>query len=243
MINLLNDGALKLNISLDEKKSAQFMTYMDMLLETNKSLNLTAITEPDEVITKHFLDSLTACDLIPHSASVIDVGCGAGFPGLPVKIARDDICLTLLDSLNKRLSFIQSVLSSAKIDNAVCVHARAEDGGRDKNHREKYDVALSRAVANMSVLSEYCLPYVKVGGIFLALKGPAAPEELKTAEKAICTLGGEISEVREVCVPFTDLLHKIVVIKKVRACPDIYPRKAGAPSKKPIGVKPSHERK
>lgn len=236
MINLLKDGALKLNITLDDKKLSQFMTFMDMLLETNKSLNLTAITEPSEVITKHFLDSITACDLIPKGASVIDVGCGAGFPGIPVKIARADISLTLLDSLNKRLAFIELVLSSAKIEDAVCVHSRAEDGGRDKKHREKYDVALSRAVANMAVLCEYCLPYVKVGGLFLALKGPAAPDELKMAEKAISALGGEILEVREVSVPFTDLLHKIVVIKKVRPCPDIYPRKAGTPSKKPIGI-------
>lgn len=236
MINLLKDGALKLNIPLSDKKAGQFMTYMDMLLETNKSLNLTAITEPEEVITKHFLDSLTACNLIPQGSSVIDVGCGAGFPGLPVKIAREDISLTLLDSLNKRLEFIKSVLSATKIEGAVLVHSRAEDGGRDKKYREKFDVALSRAVANMAVLCEYCLPYVKVGGTFLSLKGPAAPDELKLAEKAISTLGGEIAEVREVCVPHTDLLHKIVVIKKVRACPDIYPRKAGTPSKKPIGV-------
>ena len=236
MINLLKDGALKLNIPLSDKKSGQFMIYMDMLLETNKSLNLTAITEPEEVITKHFLDSITVCDLIPENASVIDVGSGAGFPGLPVKIAREDISLTLLDSLNKRLAFIESVLSAAKIEGAVCVHSRAEDGGRDKKYREKFDVVLSRAVANMAVLCEYCLPYVKVGGVFLALKGPAAPDELNLAEIAISALGGEITEVREVCVPLTDLLHKIVVIKKVRACPDIYPRKAGTPSKKPIGV-------
>ena len=234
MKDLLIEGASKLDIALNETKANQFMTFMDMLTETNKSLNLTAITEPEEIITKHFLDSLTACSFIPESASVIDVGCGAGFPGLPVKIAREDISLTLLDSLNKRLAFIESVLKSTGISGANCVHARAEDGGRDKTHREKYDIALSRAVANMAVLSEYCLPYVKTGGLFLALKGPAAPEELKNAEKAIKTLGGEIAEVSEVTVPFTDLLHKIVVVKKVKPCPKEYPRKAGTPSKKPI---------
>ena len=236
MRKLLFDGASKLNITLNDEQIDQYMTYMDMLIQTNKSLNLTAITEPDEVITKHFLDSITACRFIPQGASVIDVGCGAGFPGLPVKIARDDISLTLLDSLAKRLSFIENVLAANGIKNALCVHARAEDGARDKAHREKYDVALSRAVANMAVLCEYCLPYVKVGGTFLALKGPAAPEELQTAEKAIKALGGEIALVSEAQVPFTDLLHKIVVIKKVRPCPKEYPRKAGTPSKKPIGV-------
>ena len=236
MRKLLFDGASKLNITLNDAQIDQYMTYMDMLIQTNKSLNLTAITEPDEVITKHFLDSITACRFIPQGASVIDVGCGAGFPGLPVKIARDDISLTLLDSLAKRLSFIENVLAANGTKNALCVHARAEDGARDKAHREKYDVALSRAVANMAVLCEYCLPYVKVGGTFLALKGPAAPEELQTAEKAIKALGGEIALVSEAQVPFTDLLHKIVVIKKVRPCPKEYPRKAGTPSKKPIGV-------
>lgn len=234
MKQLLKDGALKLNIELNDKQADMFMTYMDMLIQTNKSLNLTAITQPEEIVTKHYLDSLTACRFIPEGASVIDVGCGAGFPGLPVKIARDDISLTLLDSLNKRLGFIESVLKKADIGGVNCVHSRAEDGGRDKSHREKYDVALSRAVANMAVLCEYCLPYVKVGGLFLALKGPAAPEELKEAERAIKTLGGELLEVSEAAVPFTDLLHKIVVIKKVRPCPKEYPRKAGTPSKKPI---------
>lgn len=238
MKQLLKNGSLELNINLDEQALDNYMTFMSMLIETNKSLNLTAITEPEDVVTKHFLDSLTASELIPENASVIDVGCGAGFPGLPIKLARKDISLTLLDSLNKRLMFIDSVLSATKTENVLMFHSRAEDGGRDKKHREKYDVAVSRAVANMAVLSEYCLPYVKVGGTFLALKGPAAPEELKSAEKAISALGGEIAEIREVKVPFTDLLHKIVVIKKVRPCPDIYPRKAGTPSKKPIGVKP-----
>lgn len=236
MKKLLYDGALKLNITLSDEQINQYMTYMDMLIETNKSLNLTAITEPQEIVTKHFLDSVTACKFIPQGANVIDVGCGAGFPGLPVKIARDDISLTLLDSLAKRLSFIENVLMANGTKNARCVHARAEDGARDKAHREKYDVALSRAVANMAVLCEYCLPYVKVGGMLLALKGPAAPEELKNAEKAIKTLGGEIMEVAEAEVPFTDLLHKIVIVKKVRPCPKEYPRKAGTPSKKPIGV-------
>ena len=236
MKDLLINGASQLSIWLDDKKANQFLSYMDMLIETNKSLNLTAITEPQEVITKHFLDSLTACRFIPQGASVIDVGCGAGFPGLPIKIARNDVSLTLLDSLNKRLAFIESVLKSANISGAKCVHARAEDGARDKLHREKYDVAVSRAVANMAVLCEYCLPYVKAGGTFLALKGPAAPEELKNAEKAIKTLGGEIAEIAEVTVPFTDLLHKIVIVKKVKPCPKEFPRKAGTPSKKPIGV-------
>ena len=236
MRKLLFEGALKLNMDLSDAKISQFMTYMEMLIETNKSLNLTAITEPEEVITKHFLDSLTAEKFIPQGASLIDVGCGAGFPGLPLKIARDDISLTLLDSLAKRLAFIEDVLKTADVKNTKCVHARAEDGARDKARREKYDVAVSRAVANMAVLCEYCLPYVKIGGLFLALKGPAAQEEIENAKGAIKTLGGEVIEIAQAAVPFTDLLHKIVVIKKVHPCPKQYPRKAGTPSKKPIGV-------
>ena len=197
MKNLLINGASELNITLNEIKANQFMSFMDMLIETNKSLNLTAITEPEDVITKHFLDSLTACPFIPVGASVIDVGCGAGFPGLPVKIAREDISLTLLDSLNKRLAFIESVLAVNNITGAKCVHARAEDGGRDKAHREKYDVALSRAVANMAVLCEYCLPLVKVGGCMIALKGPDCDEEIKAAQNAIKLLGGKLKTAKE----------------------------------------------
>ena len=234
MKNLLNEGAKTLGISLNDVQLDNFIKYMDLLLEWNENVNLTAITEPKEVITKHFLDSLTALNLIPEGAKLADIGCGAGFPGLPLKMARDDIKLTLLDSLAKRINFLDAVISETKLSGVTCVHSRAEDAGQDKAYREKFDVAVSRAVANLTTLSEYCLPFVKVGGVFIALKGPLADEELAAAKKAIRILGGELLPTVEASVPFTDLNHKIVIIKKVAKCPKEYPRKAGTPSKKPL---------
>ncbi len=234
MKNLLKEGCDKLAISLNDVQLDNFMKYMDLLLEWNENVNLTAITEPKEVITKHFLDSLTALSLIPENATVADIGCGAGFPGLPLKMARDDIKLTLLDSLAKRINFLNAVISETNLSGVECVHSRAEDAGQDKAYREKFDVAVSRAVANLTTLCEYCLPFVKVGGLFIALKGPLADEELAAAKKAIRILGGELMPTVEASVPFTDLNHKIVIIKKVAKCPKGYPRKAGTPSKKPL---------
>lgn len=234
MKNLLNEGAKTLGISLNDVQLDNFIKYMDLLLEWNENVNLTAITEPKEVITKHFLDSLTALNLIPEGAKLADIGCGAGFPGLPLKIARDDIKLTLLDSLAKRINFLNAVITETGVSGVECVHSRAEDAGQDKAYREQFDVAVSRAVANLTTLCEYCLPFVKVGGVFIALKGPLADEELAAAKKAICILGGELMPTVEASVPFTDLNHKIVIIKKVAKCPKEYPRKAGTPSKKPL---------
>jgi len=236
MINLLKQGCDELNIPITDEGLNNFIKYMELLIDWNKKINLTAITDPEEIITKHFLDSITpvSAGLIEKNASVIDVGCGAGFPGLPIKLVRNDIKLTLLDSLAKRLNFINSVLKDTNTEDVTLVHSRAEDGGQNPGYREKFDVALSRAVANMSVLIEYCLPYVKVGGIFIALKGPSVGDELEESGNALSKLGGEIKEVIKVCVPFTNLSHNIVVIKKVKPCPKIYPRKAGTPSKKPL---------
>jgi len=234
MKNLLNEGAKTLDISLNDVQLDNFMKYMELLLEWNENVNLTAITEPKEVITKHFLDSITALNLIPEGASVADIGCGAGFPGLPLKMARDDIKLTLLDSLAKRINFLDAVITETGVSGVTCVHSRAEDAGQNKEYREKFDVAVSRAVANLTTLCEYCLPFVKVGGIFIALKGPLADEELAAAKKAIRILGGKLMPTVEANVPFTDLNHKIVIIKKVAKCPKGYPRKAGTPAKKPL---------
>lgn len=234
MKNLLNEGAKTLGISLNDVQLDNFMKYMELLLEWNENVNLTAITEPREVITKHFLDSLTALNLIPDGASVADIGCGAGFPGLPLKLARDDIKLTLLDSLAKRINFLNAVVSETALSSVECVHSRAEDAGQNKEYRERFDVAVSRAVANLTTLAEYCLPFVKVGGVFVALKGPLADEELAAAKKAIRLLGGELMPTIDCHVPFTDLNHKIVIIKKVAKCPKGYPRKAGTPAKKPL---------
>lgn len=236
MTDMLISGAESLGLQISPETARNFISYMDLLISWNEKVNLTAITEPKEIVTKHFLDSITpaAAGLLPHGASVIDVGCGAGFPGLPLKLVRGDIGLTLLDSLAKRLNFIDEVLRETNTS-ANLVHSRAEDGGRNPKYREKFDVAVSRAVANMAVLCEYCLPYVKVGGTFAALKGPAAEEEIKNAESAIKILGGEVEGIKEIQIPFTELKHNIVVVKKIQKCPKAYPRKAGTPSKKPIG--------
>ena len=232
----LKDGALSYGIELSPQQISDFMAYMALLREWNEKINLTAIIEPEEIITKHFLDSMSvyATGYVQENTSVIDVGTGAGFPGLVMKIAKPEIKLTLLDSLAKRLNFLQTVCNEANIDDVNFVHARAEDGGQNPEYREKYDVAVARAVANMSTLSEYLLPFVKVGGYFIAMKGPLADEELEKAKKAIAILGGEIEKVEEVQVPFTDLRHRIVIVKKIKSCPKEYPRKAGTPSKKPL---------
>ena len=232
----LKTGAESYGLTLSEGQAQQFIQYMELLREWNEKINLTAITEPDEVITKHFLDSMSvyATPYVKEGTSVIDVGTGAGFPGLVMKIAKPGIKLTLLDSLAKRLNFLQTVCEETNIPEVEFVHSRAEDGGQNPQYREKFDVAIARAVANMSTLSEYLLPFVKVGGYFIAMKGPLADEELANAKKAIATLGGEIAEVAEVDVPFTDLHHRIVVVKKVKPTPKGYPRKAGTPSKKPL---------
>ncbi len=236
MLEKLKSGFCEMGLELTQDTAQNFIKYMDLLRQWNEKVNLTAITEPEEIVTKHFLDCVTpvANNMIPQGASVIDVGCGAGFPGLPIKLVRGDVSLTLLDSLAKRLNFIKEVLAQTNTQGVTLVHSRAEDGGLDPKYREKYDVAVSRAVANMAVLSEYCLPFVKEGGAFVALKGPAAQDEIAAAGKAIKLLGGEIEGITEIKIPFTELRHNIVTVRKVSKCPKGYPRKAGTPSKKPI---------
>ena len=213
----------KLNITLTELQLNQLEKYYDLLLEWNKKINLTRITEPEEVVVKHFVDSLTLlkyCD-IPTGAKVIDVGTGAGFPGIPLKIVRPDIELTLLDSLNKRLNFLREVCDSLGLESEL-VHSRAEEGSRKAEYREKFDAAVSRAVARLNVLSEYCLPYVKVGGQFISMKGPELNEELNEAKSAINTLGGKIEKVSE--FKLEDSGRTIVTIKKEKPTPKAYPR-------------------
>lgn len=214
----------------------KFMRYMELLKEWNKKVNLTAITEDQEIITKHFIDSLKTFKFRPleDAESIIDVGTGAGFPGLPIKIVNPLIKLTLLDSLNKRLNFLKEVVTELKLEDVKFVHARAEDGGRNPELREMYDVAVSRAVGNMTLLSELCLPYVKVGGYFIALKGPTVEEEVNEAKHAINLLGGKLEEIMEVEIEGTDLNHKLVIIKKIKNTPNAYPRSSLA-IKKPLG--------
>ena len=210
--------------------------YRDLLLEWNEHVNLTAITDPEEIRIKHFEDSLTCLetDLFVPGVKVIDVGTGAGFPGLPLAMARPYISVTLLDSLKKRLLFLDEVIQQTDTSNAVTVHARAEDGGRDKKLREQFDIVVSRAVSRLSVLCEYTLPYLKVGGTLIAMKGPSAEEELAEAKNAISVLGGGEVRLQKTTLEDESLSHCLVLIKKVRPTPTIYPRKAGTPTKNPL---------
>ena len=194
------------------------------------------IVEDEEIIKKHFIDSIKAFkrDEFKKNVNMIDVGTGAGFPGIPIAIMNPNINVTLLDSLNKRIKFLDIVISKLGLKNIKTIHSRAEDGARNKKLREKFDIATSRAVANMSVLSEYCLPYVKVGGKFIALKGPAVDQEIEESDVAIKTLGGELEQICEVKIEDTDLRHNLVVVKKIKECAKTYPRKAGTISKNPI---------
>ncbi len=229
----LKTAAEKLGISLDGGQTGQFETYMELLLEWNEKFNLTAITEKDEIISKHFLDSLTLLlsDRLPEGARLIDIGAGAGFPSVPVKIARPDLRVTMLDSLGKRVDFLNEVSARLGLENICAVHCRAEDGSRTEL-RESFDVATARAVANLSVLAEYALPFVKVGGYFVAMKGSAPEEEINAAKPAIRVMGGKIEEVRE--ISFDGLGRSLIIVKKTARTPSKYPRKAGKPSKDPI---------
>ena len=232
---LLAESCKKINIELTEKQIKQFMDYKDMLLEWNEKFNLTAITDEREIILKHFVDCLAiSAGAELAGKKIIDVGTGAGFPGVPVKIAFPDTQMTLLDSLNKRITFLEELKNKLGLENVTCIHSRAEDGGTDKNLREGLDLCISRAVANLAVLSEYCLPFVKVGGYFISMKGPDVNDELNESEKAIKVLGGEVKEIKLINIPETDINHSIIIIKKIKPTPSKYPRKAGKAKKEPI---------
>ena len=220
MRELISDGVRMLGLSPDSDLAEKCIKYYNIMIERNKVVNLTRITEPHDVVTKHFLDSLTPL-LTDHVGNkVIDVGTGAGFPGLVMKCARPDMELTLLDSLNKRITFLKDAAHEIGIENGIeFLHSRAEDAGLSVKYREKFDTAVSRAVANMRTLSEWCLPLVRVGGYFLALKGPLAQEELDDAMSAISVLGGEVEGIFTADIPFTELRHKIIIVKKVRPTP------------------------
>ena len=233
-MDLIKEAA-KLNIEVSEKANENLEKYSEMMLRYNEFMNLTAITEPDEIKEKHFLDSITLLlsGKIAENCSLIDIGAGAGFPSVPVKLVREDINLTMLDSLNKRINFLNDVIKEIGMEKAGALHFRAEDAGKDSALREKFDVATARAVADMAVLSEYALPFVKVGGYFVAMKGTAPKEEINGAKKAIREMGGELEEVKEVVLP-SGIRHSLVIVRKVISTPSKYPRKAGTPVKKPI---------
>lgn len=233
---LMKEASLEVGLDLTEKQYNQFVEYMRLLQEWNEKINLTAITEDEEVIKKHFIDCIKAfkSNAVKNAKTIIDVGTGAGFPGLPIAIMNPNVRVTLLDSLNKRINFLNAVIAKLDLKNVVTIHSRAEDGARKAELRENFDVATSRAVANMAVLSEFCLPYVKLNGYFVALKGPAIEDEIKEGKKAINTLGGELENIIEVNIEESDLKHNIVEIRKISKCPKAYPRKAGTINKKPI---------
>jgi len=233
---LLRVGAEKMGIVLDEIALNRFDRYAELLVEWNEKMNLTAITEPTAIVIRHFLDSLSALtmlDLPPH-ATIIDVGTGAGFPGIPLKIARPDLRLTLLDSLNKRITFLDAVSEALDLPFET-VHARAEEGGRNPKLRERFDVATARAVAALPVLCEYCLPFVKVHGVFLAMKGPDCGEELAAAKNAIATLSSK--PVRQLTQTLDDGSGRtLILVQKNAPIPAAYPRPSAKIAKAPLGV-------
>lgn len=224
----------KIEIELDEKQIRQFYNYMQLLLKWNEKINLTAITQPQEIIIKHFVDSLTISKYIKENAKIIDVGTGAGFPGIPLKIYRNDIEVILLDSLNKRINFLNDAINKMGLDKIGAIHGRAEEFGHNKEYREKFDIATSRAVANMATLSEYLIPFVKVNGMVVAMKGSDVKQEIDESKKAINVLGGKIFGVEEFNLPDTDIRRNVILIEKEKHTLAKYPRKAGTPSKEPL---------
>jgi len=228
----LNNKVNKIGINLDNKQIEQFYQYMNLLLEWNEKMNLTAITEPNEVILKHFVDSLTISNLIEKGQKVIDVGTGAGFPGIPLSI-KNNQNITLLDSLNKRIIFLEEVINNLELKNIKAVHSRVEEFAKNKKEREMYDIATSRAVAPLNVLLEYLLPLVKVGGKCICMKG-SNTEEIENAKNALKILGGEIEKIDKIILPESDIERNIITVRKVKQTPLKYPRKPGTPSKEPI---------
>ncbi len=230
MINLGN----QINIVFKEEQIRKFYTYMNLLIEWNNKINLTAITEPNEIIIKHFIDSLTILKYFEDKETVIDVGTGAGFPGIPIKIMKENVKVTLLDSLNKRINFLNEVIEQLELENIETIHSRIEDFGRNKKNREKFDIVTSRAVANLTTLSEYMVPLTKIGGKCICMKGVNVEEEIVKSKNAIKILGGEIVKIEKLKLPEEKSDRNIIIINKQKNTPAKYPRKAGTPSREPI---------
>lgn len=231
---IFNNYLEKLDLKLTEKQIEKFYNYMNLLIEWNKKINLTAIVEPKDIILKHFIDSLTIVKYIKKGETIIDVGTGAGFPGIPLKIVRDDLKITLADSLNKRINFLNEVINKLDLKNIETIHTRAEELGKNKKYREKFDIATSRAVANMSTLSEYLIPFVKVKGRCICMKSSDIDTELENAKKAINILGCKIESKDKFDLPNSDLGRSVIILRKVKNTPSKFPRKAGTPAKEPI---------
>ena len=229
-------GLEELRITLTDHQIEQFLQYYEMLVEKNKVMNLTAITEFEEVVQKHFLDSISLIKVekLNQDISIIDLGTGAGFPGIPLKIAFPELEICLADSLNKRVLFLNEVIEELELKKISAVHGRAEELARQKGYREQFDLCVSRAVANLSTLSEYCLPFVKVGGKFISYKANEVEEETKQAEHALEVLGGACVDIQKFQLPDSEMNRAFVIIEKKKRTPATYPRKAGTPSKKPL---------
>jgi 16S rRNA (guanine527-N7)-methyltransferase len=233
---IIINGLKELDIELTDKKIGQFMKYYEILVEWNSFMNLTGITEYEEVVCKHFIDSLSIVKAfnMDQVKTLLDLGTGAGFPGIPLKIVFPHIHIVLLDSLNKRVKFLNEVINQLGLTDIETIHGRAEDYGNSKEYREKFDLCVSRAVANLSTLSEYCIPYVKKAGYFIPFKSGKIKEEVEEARKAVSILGGNIERVVPFTLPGTDIERSFVLIKKQANTPKIYPRSSGKPSKEPL---------
>lgn len=235
-LDKFRDGLNSLGISLSDKQLNQFLTFYRMLVDRNKVVNLTAITEFDEVVEKHFLDSLSLVKFLDlqKAFKIIDLGTGAGFPGIPLKIAFPHLEIMLMDSLNKRVLFLKEVIDGLQLKGISAVHGRAEEAARELAYREQFDICVSRAVANLSSLSEYCIPFVKQGGMFISYKSGEIEEEVSKAKKAIKLLGSKIECIEKFILPGTDIWRSFVIIRKESRTSKIYPRKAGTPTKDPL---------
>ena len=235
-LTILEEGCKELGITLDENQKKQFTDFYEYLVEKNKVMNLTGITEFQEVLIKHFLDSLACVKAVDMSRikRIMDIGTGAGFPGVPLKIAFPHLEACLLDSLKKRVNFLEETFQMLKLENITAIHGRAEEYAKNKQYRETYDLCVSRAVSNLATLSEYCLPYVKTGGYFVSYKSGTVQEEVEQAQKAVKILGGKIQDVVYFQLPDSEIQRSLVVIEKIKATPGRYPRKAGTPLKEPL---------
>lgn len=238
MENNFNDNLKRLlneiNVDITEKQILKFYEYMNLLLEWNEKINLTAITEQNEIILKHFVDCLTIQKYIENNNNIVDIGTGAGFPGIPLAIMNNKNKFVLVDSLNKRINFLNDVKEKLELENVDAIHSRAEEFCQNKMYREKFDIAVSRAVANLSVLAEYLLPAIKVGGKVICMKGSKIDEELNDAKFALKELGGNVILREEFCLPGTDMKRNIIIVKKIKETPKKYPRKSGLPAKQPL---------
>lgn len=233
-IDILNDELKDISIKLTQNDVELFYKYTDLLIEWNKKINLTAITDMKDIITKHFVDSLTINKYIEENKLVMDIGTGAGFPGIPLKILNKNNHFILVDSLNKRINFLEEVKRQLNLNNLELIHARAEDLAKKIEYREQSDIVVSRAVANLSTLAEYMLPFVKLNGICICMKGPNIEDEINSSKNAISILGGKIEKIDNISLEQSSIERNIIIIRKIKTTPNKYPRKAGTPAKQPI---------